>query len=89
MGIGFGSIRPKQLKNQEKQFIFVIMRIWESYWWQCNLSGNRDYKIEEVKKTSWGIAPCGWATVPIERPGITGESFHFNWENSLLEMLGQ
>lgn len=59
MAIGFGCIRPKQLtkSKKKKQFIFVIMRIRKSYLWQCNLSGNRDYKIEEVKKTSQGFAP--------------------------------
>lgn len=78
MAIGFGCIRPKQLTKSRKTIIFVIMRIRKSYLWQCNLSGNRDYKIEKVKKTSQGFAPCGRATVPIERPGTTGKSLHFN-----------
>lgn len=54
------------------------MRIRKSYWCQCNLSGNRDYKTDGVKKISQGFTSCGWAIVPIERTGTTGKSLHFN-----------
>ena len=78
MAIGFGCIRPKQLTKSRKTTFICHYENQEKLLVQCNLSGNRDYKIEEVKKTSQGFASCGRATVPIERSGTTGKSLHFN-----------